>query len=370
VLAAAVSGGCTRDETVDAIPMCSTDLEAELEPLRVPGLAAGVVADGRVACTAVAGMANIEEARPVAPDTVFAWASVSKTVTGTAALVLLDEGRLDLDDDIDAYLPFSTRNPNCPDDPITFRQLLTHSSSIVDNDAIYSASYTTGDSPIPLGDFVRDYVTPGTESYDADANFARRCPGEIVRYSNVAVGLLGHAIEQIAGMPFDRFCRERIFSPLGMDETSFHLASLPVDDVAMPYDGHTSFTPVGHVGFPTYPDGLLRTSAPHLARFLAMTAELGEYEGTRILAEETAREIQRLQIPDLDDTQGLVWYYDFDDTLLGHDGEDPGTSSLMYFDPVDGAGVVLVANGDWYRNDGDSPEAYDLLQTLLDEARR
>ena len=355
------------------VPSCSTDLASELAASKVPGLSAGIVKKGRLACTAVAGQADIEANRPVTPDTVFAWASVSKTITAAATMILVDEGKVALDDDIDGYLPFSARNPGCPAQPITVRQLLTHTSSIIDNLPTYEASYTIGDSPIALGDFVEGYVVPGGAYYDAAGNFASQCPGEVNEYSNVAVGLLGFVVERIAGVPFDQFCRERIFEPLGMDETSFRLADLDVDRVAMPYDGDSpaSFVAHGHNGFPTYPDGLLRTSVPHLARFLAMFAELGEYEGTRILGEGTAAEMRKVQIPDLDDTQGLIWFYDDYGSrtgLLGHDGDDPGTSSLMFFDPANGDGAILVANGFWYDPDEDSDATDALLGKLFAEA--
>jgi CubicO group peptidase (beta-lactamase class C family) len=348
------------------VPACATDLVAELDQLRVPGLSAGIIAGGRLVCTAVAGQADIEAGRAVVPDTVFAWASVSKTVTATAAMMLVEEGAIDLDADVDEYLTFPVDNPNCPAEPITVRQLLTHTSSIRDNALIYGRSYVIGDSPIALGDFVRGYLVPGGEYYDADGNFKTDCPGEVNVYSNIAVGLLGHVVEQVSGTPFEEFCRQRIFAPLEMEQTSFRLADLDLDGVAMPYDGRDTFRPHGHNGFPTISDGLLRTSVPHLARFLAMFAELGVYRGERLLSEATATEMRRVQIPDLDDTQALIWYYDDvgdRSDLLGHDGDDPGTSALMFFDPATGDGALLVANGIWVQ-----AEANALLGTLFAEA--
>lgn len=351
-----------------SLPPCSTDLTAELERLRVPGLSAGVMVDGQLVCTAVAGWADVENQRPVMPNTVFQWASVSKTVTVTAAMILYDEQRFELDDDVGDYLPFPVRNPACPDTPITFRQLMTHTSSILDNETVYGATYTEGDSPLPLGEFVRGYVEPGGEFYDADQNFDYECAGNYSEYSNIAVGLLGHAVEQIAGQPFDDFCQERIFAPLGIGEASFHLANLDLDNVAVPYEPAPGggATRMEHVGYATYPDGLLRASVPGLARFLGMMARGGSFEGERILEEGTIDEMRRVQFPDLDDTQGLVWYYDFDGPLLGHDGSDCGASSLMFFDPATGNGALLVANGLWW--DAAEPEANALFDRLLSEA--
>lgn len=366
-------GTATTDATAEtggeqAVPSCNVDLTPELERLHVPGLSAGIIVDGQLVCTAVAGSADVENGRSVTPDTLFEWASVSKTITVAAAMILYDEGRFGLDDDVGDYLPFPVRNPECPNTPITFRQLMTHTSSIIDNDPVYEATYTVGDSPLSLGDFVRGYVDPGGEFYDAQENFDYECAGSYNEYSNIAVGLLAHAVEQIAEQPFDDFCRERIFDPLGMGEASFHLANLELENVAIPYEptADGGVIPIDHVGYATFPDGLLRTSVPDLARFLAMVADSGTFEGERILEESTVEEMTRVQFPDLDETQGLIWYYDFDETLVGHDGSDCGASSLMFFDPATGDGALLVANGLWW--DVAEAEAYAAFSTLMDEA--
>ena len=70
-----------------------------------------------------------------------------------------------------------------------------------------------------------------------------------------------------------------------------------------------------------------------------------------------------------DDTQALLWYYDFDG-WLGHNGGDCGASALMFYDPQTSAGALLVANGDWHNDDDDAPEADALLELLVAEAQR
>lgn len=355
-------------DQVGTVPACSLDLTAELERLHVPGLSAGIIANGELQCTAVAGWADVEGELPVTPDTLFEWASVSKTITVTAAMILYDEGRFDLDDDVGDYLPFAARNPECPETPITFRHLMTHTSSIIDNEPVYEGTYTVGDSPLSLGDFVRGYIEPGGEFYDPVENFDYECAGSYNEYSNIAVGLLAHAVETIAGQPFDDFCRDRIFDPLGMGEASFHLSKLDVDNVAVPYEPAAGGTlsRMEHVGYATYPDGLLRTSVPDLSRFLVMMADSGLYDGQQILAASTIEEMKRVQFPALDETQGLVWYYDFDGPLIGHDGSDCGASSFMFFDPATGRGALLVANGLWW--DVAEAESYEVFRALMDEA--
>lgn len=352
---------------------CATDVAGPMNAMDVPGISAGIVKNGQLVCTTASGYAKVDDQVPVTPETLFAWASVSKTLTGVAVMILVDEGRIDLDDDVDQHLPYTIDNPSCPNEPITFRQLMTHVSSVIDG-PVYDDLYTTGDSPILLGDFVRDYLTPSGRYYDATDNFDYDCPGTYNDYSNIGFALLGHLVEQVSGMAFDDFVRQRIFAPLGMAEASFLLAGVDETKVAVPYASSAgSFTALGHIGFPTYPDGGLRTSVVYLARFLAMMAGEGVYDGTRILSADAVREMRRIQYASLDAQQGLVWFYasyGSRTNVLGHDGSDPGSSSMMFYDPTDGAGVLLVANGDWYDANEGSPEADALVGALFEEARR
>src|SRR5262249_13204520 len=160
--------------------------------------------------------------------------------------------------------------------------------------------------------------TPGSDYYDED-NFSGKCPGQTSRYSNVAVGLLGYLVETISGTPFDKFAKEHIFNPLGMHDASFRLADFDLDNVAMPYRRGVA---LGHVGFPTYPDGLLRASVPSMARLLTMMANGGQYGGRRLLQDSSVREMLRIQDSKLDKNQGLIWYRDYRN-LYGHNGSDP-----------------------------------------------
>ncbi|MEL6961928.1 MAG: serine hydrolase domain-containing protein [Pseudomonadota bacterium] len=332
---------------------CGMNAEKHREKLGVPGLSAAVTKDGRIICTLVAGMADIEQQRSVTPDTLFAWASVSKTVTATAVMLLVDDGTIKLDDDINDHLPFPVRNPHCPDEPITVLQLLSHTSSIREDEyqGVYADLYVKGDSPLALGDFLRDYLTP-SGTYYSRKNFKKKCPGKSYAYSNIGAGLLGYLVEVAAENPFERFSEERLFQPLGMTNAAWRLADINPASISMPYErgGSSGFKPRGHVGFPTYPDGLLRASPSELARFLIMFTQFGELDGKRFLSRQSAEAMRRTHFPRATEGQGLIWYEDSIGSrkqLLGHSGSDPGTSSMMFFDPKDGVGVLLVANGSW-----------------------
>lgn len=98
---------------------------------------------------------------------------------------------------------------------------------------MWSDLYSDGDSPVPLGSFLRDYLVPGRRYYRR-ANFGRRVPGSRYAYSNIGASLAAYLVETASGIGFDRWCDERIFEPLGMERTGWHLSDVPADDVAMP----------------------------------------------------------------------------------------------------------------------------------------
>jgi len=364
------------------VPTCKADLAHQLEILDVPGLSAAVIKDDRVVCTAAAGMADIERNRPVTPDTLFLIASVSKTVTATALMQLHEQGKFRLDDDINRYLPFKVRIPAAPTAPITFRQLLTHTASIRDNEtyidcpgscdygATFGSLMTRGaDSPIPLADFTKGYFTPDGDYYDEDENFRSHGPGAVSRYSNMGIVLAGYLTEVISGIPFDQYCNDHIFKPLGMAKTSWRLAGIDQSTLAMPYDKSSAgFVPYGHYGEPNYPDGMLRTSVTELAQFLAAYMQGGRHNGHQLLRSATVREMLKSQTP-LEPTQGLVWStrslarWSGPAKVWGHDGSDFGAGAKMWFDPTRKAGVILMTNGVW-KND----QARALLASLFEEA--
>jgi len=361
---------------------CKTDLASQLRRLDVPGLAVGIVKNGRVICTGVAGMANIEQKKPVTADTLFMIASISKVVTATALMQLQEEGKFKLDDDVNRYLPFRVSIPESPASPITFRQLLTHTSSIRDNSTYINCplscdygselgDYVTrgADSPISLAEFTRGYLTPGGAYYDADDNFDSDEPGTSSRYSNMGIVLAGYLVEVISGVPFDKYCKDHIFTPLGMNKTSWRLAGIDQSILAMPYDKDSSgFVPYGQFGEPDYPDGMVRTSVNELARFMIAYMQSGRFENKQILKAGTVQEMLKSQTP-LSSRQGLAWSTRSISRssngwkVWGHDGSDNGAGAKMWFDPGKKVGVILVTNGMW-----DEDRASTLFTTLFRES--
>jgi len=350
-----------RDPEPD--PAADAALDADLDALRedgaFPGLSAAIVKDGALVWAGAYGWADIEQEIPVTTDTVFMLASISKTFVSTAVLQLVEDGTLDLDADVSEVLPFWVTNP-WVNDAITLRMLLTHTSSLRDDWDVLDAALAEGDSPIALGDFLADYV--GVSSH-----FDQDGPGATMEYANVGVDLAAYAVESATGIGFDRYCEQNIFEPLGMTDTSWRLDGLDGAPIAVPYD--TDGTPLAHFGFPDYPSGGLRTTAPQLARFLAAIARGGELDGARILEAATVEETQRVQFPEVAPGQGLVWYWEDEGygELIGHSGGYWGVATLMALRPADGVGTILLTNGNW----DPSPESlYFMQERLFAESER
>jgi CubicO group peptidase (beta-lactamase class C family) len=323
-----------------------TFIRRRMETGRIPGLAAGIVADGKLAWSHAAGWANIEHRRRVRTDTIFMLASISKTVTGTAVMRAVDLGHIELDEDINTYLPFAVRNPNHPGKPITTRMLLAHTSSLRDN---WNNTIDSKDeSTVPLGTFLRRCFTPGKALYDADKNFYKREPGAGYSYSNIGVTLAAYVAEVTTGVDFARWCRREIFVPLGMERTSWHLRDLPRAEVAMPYrplpDG--GFRPYGQYWYPDYPAGQLRTTVADLSKHLRMFMNDGILHGERILETITTEEMLQRQFGLKG--QGLIWYWAQRHGVryIGHSGGDPGVGTSLLF-REDGVGAMVFTNGDW-----------------------
>lgn len=335
-----------------------------------PGLAVGVIRDNHIVAAQGYGWANIAWNVPVAVYTNFMLASVSKTVTATAVMQLNESGVFALDDDVNGYLPFAVRNPNFPDEPITFRGLLTHTSGIRDNWTVLTEYYVQGDSPVPLGEFLADYLVPGGPLYFPRWNYYRYPPATTWNYSNIGVSLAAYLVEAMTGIPFDQYCDQNIFARLPMVETSWHLAGLNQGNVAMPYlyrFDTRDYLPYGHYGYPDYPDGGLRTSVKQLAHHLMAFMNDGTYNGVQMLRPETVAEMRVVQYPSIDPTQGLIWYYDDSSgyPLLGHDGGDYGVATTMFYRPEDGVGVIVLANGEGQPS---SQPLYDIQDVLFELA--
>jgi len=306
------------------------------------------------------GFANVEAKRPMSIDTIMNIASISKILTGTSLMMLVEQGKLDLDRDVNDYLPFKVENPHHPGIAITARQLLTHTSSIVDRDELYFSAtvyFPGADNPMNLGDFVRNYLS-ASGKYSDPANFGRFPPGSQRQYSNIGYGLAGYLVEVLSGQALNHFSADKVFEPLKMHSTGWMLAEVDIDKHSNLYEwGEHGHSAVAWYGLATWPDGGLRTSVRDLSRFFAAMISSGELEGSRILSRKTINlmfqpqfaEGQVLESVREDEShrQAITWSYRNDingDSMIGHSGGDPGVTTHAYFFPATGKGAILLVN--------------------------
>jgi len=282
-----------------------------------------------------AGTQAMDSAKAVDGDTLWRLYSMTKPVTGMAAMLLIEEGKMTLDQPIADFLPaFAKMNvQNTPDGsitdvrpakgPITVRQLLTHTAGlgygIVQKgplrDAYNEAGILGGQvSRLPIPGFPPAVAAPGL------AAFADRLaklplvyePGTRWSYS-VGLDLMGRVIEVVSGQPFDAFLKARIFAPLGMTSTGFQVAAAdvgrlttnyaPYGGALLPIDPATSSIYLDPPPIP-YGGGGLVSSARDYDRFLAMLLGEGATGGVRILKPETARLAMSNLLSDAVDTKG------------------------------------------------------------------
>ena len=287
------------------------------------------------------GKASLEQDINLTKDHLFLVASVSKTVTGAALLRLYDEGKFGLDDPINDYLPFRVNVPNHTT-PITFRMLLTHTSSIADTDELFVYNFGS-DTPIQLKDFMESYLAVGGSLYNSN-NFLEQAAGTKFEYSNAGSALIGVLVEQISNQSFVAYTRQTIFSPLGMNKTSWRLDEI-TGTIVQPYkveDGN--FVKIEHYTMPDYPNGGLRTTPREFSNFLNAIMNDGSYNGYQVLKPATAKMMYTPQTP-LDPTMGFHMSLEEESLgLWGHNGGEEGTSTDAVFDPVTKIGIIVFTN--------------------------
>lgn len=349
----------TPDPAIDTVEELDAFIAEQVASLDVPGTAVSIIANGEVVWQKGYGYANLERetatsaslSSGVTPQTPFHLGSVSKAVMGVAIMHAVEAGLLELDTPINDVLPFAVTNPTAPDTPITLRHLVSHTSGIADG-AAYEKSYVVGDPTVPLGDFLYDYLAAGGDLYDKEGNFTGEIPGTAYEYSNIASGLAGYVLESATGMPLNEYAREHLFAQLGMNNSGYFLSEFADPDIiAMPYVRRG--TPFGHIGYPTWPDGMMRASVADVATLLATIMNNGRFQDVQLLSPESVEILLNPTIPTLPQ-HGIFWETAvselssalFAQSIVGHSGSDPGASTFMYFNPETQLGAVILMNSD------------------------
>ena len=324
-------------------------IEAEKATQNMSSISFCVVKGDSLIWSGALGEANKSIPTKATTDTRFIIASISKSITAVAAMKLVENKLLNLDADINTYLPFEVKNPNFPTVKITTRMLLNHTSSI--SDAKYN-KYNfycwNEDCAVPLGTFLKDFYDSKGQFYSND-NFHSYQPAAQAMYSNMGFALLGYIVERIAKKPFDEYCKQTIFLPLGMTKTEWRIKNVPLSELAIPYSPTiTSATP--HYTFPDYPNGGLRTTPTDLSKFMRMLINDGTHNKVKILSPQTIN-LMRQKTSSITSPIGTLnfglglYYFNFKDKeLYGHGGNELGTSTEMVFDAASKVGVIVFTN--------------------------
>ncbi len=329
-----------------------------LQGYKTVGASIALVKNGRIVDMFHYGKANRAENVPVDGDTYFRVGSISKMVSAIGILQQVENGTLNLDADLSDYFNFPIRNPKFPDVPITLRQVMTHTASLLDT---YHYEMATNAPVIEI--VALRHVLDGNYAYK---NFSSREPGTKVDYSNFGGGLLGSLLERVTGNLVDEYMQWKVFSPLGISG-GYHTPCLPygariasiysvpsgslrLDQMSATDDHYDPEPEFDYV----HTAGALCMTAEGMAKIIIALAGDGSVDGNWILEEKTVQEMRTRQnnigSVHCDADRGLNLNIIRDRlvkgrTLYGHQGKAYGMICAAYFDPTDRTGVVLLTNG-------------------------
>ena len=313
-------------------------LTAVMDSRPIPGMAVAVVRRGEVVYSRGFGVQELGTGPPVTPETIFHTASVSKALVATAAMQLVQQGKLDLDTPVTRYVPYF-RLAEDGAARITARHILTHTSGMPDVEDYGWESPEFDDGALER--YVRSL---------ADQRL-RAQPGETWAYSNMAFEVLGDVIAKISGVPFEQAVQDAILGPLGMAHSSFLPGTGPPRLRAVPHRGNLA--PAATQVYPYHrahaPSSTLRSSVNDLARFVAAMLNGGRRDGITLLPEDGLEEMWR---PGADVDRGLRmglgWFLrkHRGNRMVLHPGRDPGFNAMIGFLPERGVGVAILTNYD------------------------
>ena len=325
----------------------------------IAGAVTAVVTKDRVLHFETTGLADVATKRPMQADTLFWIASMTKPVTGVAILMLQDEGKLKVTDQVAKYLPgfANLKTPSGKPANLTITQILTHTSGL-------------GEAPGPASREAKTLADLEKLWLAAPMQYE---PGERWRYTQSGINAAGRIVEVVSGMTFDAFTEKRIFAPLGMRSTTFYPTDEQRSRLATSYarskEGN-ALEPVapraeyGPRDRPPQGNGGLYSTAPDYARFVRMLLGGGTLDGKRYLSDASIKLLSTPQTGDLptgffqNDTygnRGVNYGWGIGTCVLRtpHDGVasmlSPGSyghggawGTQAWVDPVKGVGYVLM----------------------------
>jgi CubicO group peptidase (beta-lactamase class C family) len=317
-----------------------------------PSIATGIIYNDSLVWSKGYGYYDLENQKEATTDTLYLQASVSKTIVATALMQQYEQEKFNLTDDISDYLPFTFRNPNHPNIPITIEMVMSHRSSLADDNLYWIClSYLPGDPDIPdcPMPWLEEYFTPNGSAYSS-STWSDAEPGEEYYYSNVGYSLIAYLVEVFSGQNFNEYCKEHIFEPLEMYNSSFRLKDHNISNIAVPYEYiEGGYFRHPHYGiYPIYPAITLRTSVEEFSHFLIAHMNEGVWNGIRILDNTTVDLMHKAHFsPEDKYNYGLGWTVTqkvFGETEIGHSGGYVGALDLVTIRPDKDIAVIFFSN--------------------------
>ncbi|MBU1339469.1 MAG: beta-lactamase family protein [Acidobacteria bacterium] len=313
-------------------------MAVQMQANKIAGAAVSVVLDGKVFFAKGYGWADVEKRIPVSAETtLFRPGSVSKLFTWTAIFQLREQGKLDLDADINTYLDFEI--PNTYPEKITLKNLMSHTPGF--EDVVIGMGAKKPENLKSMNEFLAEHLPERMMP-----------PGRHTAYSNYGTALAGYIVERVTGMPFETYVEQYIFKPLHMTHSTFR-QPLPVGLDKEMSGGYTyrngrfkkeKFELISGLS----PAGALSASALDMAFFMIAHLNLGVYDDLRILEEETARFMHSRLFshhPDIEGNAHGFWEYNINGLrTIGHGGDTILFHSLLGLVPSRNIGFFISYN--------------------------
>jgi CubicO group peptidase (beta-lactamase class C family) len=323
--------------------MTAADVEAFLDgvmPLQlaredIAGAVIAVVKDGKLFFAKGYGYSDVDKKAPVSPDaTLFRPGSISKLFTWTAVMQQVEQGKLDLDRDVNDYIDFKI--PATYPKPITLRNIMTHTPGF--EESVQDLIATDAKALSPLGDYLKTHLPERIYP-----------PGTTPAYSNYATTLAGYIVQRVSGQPFDDYIDQHILKPLGMTHSTFRQ---PLPDALKPLMSkgyERASQPAKPFEFVVAaPAGSSSVTATDISRFMIAHLQDGQFEGVQILRPETAKLMHARAFANLPDMNGMALGF-YEETrnghrIIGHGGDTQYFHSDLHLIPDAGVGFFVSYN--------------------------
>ena len=319
----------------------ATTIAAAMARHRVPGCAVAVISGGEIVWSRGYGVAASDEPEPVAVgiDTIFQACSISKPVAALAAHRLVQAGRLDLDEDVNAYLTSWQLPANGDWQPrVTLRHLLSHTAGLT---TCWYPGYRRGAALPTILQTLQGMAPANTPPVRATV-----LPGTQFRYSGSHYSVLQQLLSGVSGLPFPDLLRETVFAPLQLADSSYDV-DFPALHTGMTASGHDAGGELIAGGWRAMPEGAgagLWTTPADLCRIACDVMAAWSGQSARLLDQATARQMLTAQVGGW----GLGWTVERVDGALrcGHGGSNIGYKCRLVFWPELGAGAAVMTNAD------------------------